>query len=496
MKIFTEGQIKEADRYTIQHEPITSIDLMERASHTIADWICDNIDKQIPLLFLIGKGNNAGDGLAVARMLCEKNFECSVYLSCGENFTTEECSINFKRLPSTVRFVDSPTPTNEQTVIIDALLGSGVSGQVKEPFASVIEQINSLRNMVIAIDLPSGMPTEPFCRDMTLDHRRIIKADVSLTLEFPKLSMMFPEMGEYAGTITVLPIGLSKQYIDNTKTPYIYIDQTLIDSLKSRRTKFGHKNVYGHALLVCGSKNMIGAAMLATGAALRSGCGLVSVHLPYSERIALQTRFPSAILSFDRSDKFSSVPEYINKYDAIGTGCGLGTHRDTATAFEMLLKSSEVSMVIDADALNLLSMNTTLLKYIPKNSILTPHLGELKRLIGEWDCETERCRKTTALSSEIQSIIIVKGAHTAVHLPDGTTYFNSTGNAGMAKAGSGDVLTGLLTGLLARGYSAWETAVMGVYFHGLAGDKACKYYGRESMNSLDLIDFMKIYADD
>ncbi|MDR1593752.1 MAG: NAD(P)H-hydrate dehydratase [Prevotellaceae bacterium] len=487
MKIFTNEQIKEADRYTVENEPVASIDLMERASDAIAGWISENIDKQIPLLFIVGKGNNGGDGLAVARILKQKGFECSIYLAYGKNFPNEECRINLERLPAGIPFIENLNEIDKHTVIVDALLGTGISGNVKEPAANIISQVNSLTNKVISIDLPSGMSTEPPTLPCS---PQIIKACVTLTLQFPKLAMMSPETGEYAGTIITLPIGLSKTYLEQTESPYHYIDETLIESLKKRRSKFGYKNIYGHALLVCGSKNMIGAAILATGAALRSGCGLVSVHIPYDERVALQTKFPSAILSFDKSGYFSEIPDEICKYNAIGTGCGLGTHPETMKTFETLLKSVKIPMVIDADALNLLSMNKELLKHIPENSILTPHLGELKRLVGEWNSEENKNRKITNLSSETKSIIVVKGAHTAICLPDGEIYFNSTGNSGMAKGGSGDVLTGLITGLLARGYNSFEASVLGVYFHGLAGDKACEKYGCESMNSLDLIEFL------
>ncbi|MDR1582014.1 MAG: NAD(P)H-hydrate dehydratase [Prevotellaceae bacterium] len=494
MKIFTKEQIKEADRYTVENEPITSIDLMERASEAIAGWICKNIDRQIPLLFIIGKGNNGGDGLAVARILKQKDFNCSIYLAYGKDFPNEECRINLERLPDDISFIDNLMEIDEQTVIIDALLGTGISGNVRDPAASVISRINSLNNKVISIDLPSGMciapPTLP-CSHNETESRQIIKADITLSLEFPKLAMMFPEMGEYAGTIVTLPIGLSKTFLEQTESPYHYIDQTLINKLKKKRSKFSHKNTYGHALLICGSTNMIGAAMLATGAALRSGCGLVSVHIPYNERIALQIKFPPAILSFDKSGHFSEMPNDISKYNAIGIGCGLGTHPETMRVFEILLKTAKIPLVIDADALNILAMNKMLLKYIPGNSILTPHLGELKRLTGEWNSEDNKSRKITNLSSETKSIIVVKGAHTAIYLPDGNVYFNSTGNAGMAKGGSGDVLTGLITGLLARGYNSFEASVLGVYFHGLAGDKACEKYGPESMNSLDLLNLIE-----
>jgi NAD(P)H-hydrate epimerase len=490
MKIFIKEQIKEADRYTIENEPIKSIDLMERASEAISGWICENIDKQIPLLFVVGKGNNGGDGLAVARILKQKGFNCSIYPTFGKDFPNEECRINLERLPVDIPFIDSLMEIDERTVIIDALLGTGISGNVREPAASVISQINSLCNKVISIDLPSGMSTEPPtlpCPHNEMEFRQIIKADITLTLEFPKLAMMFPETGEYAGTIITLPIGLSKTYLEQTESPYNYIDKALIDKLTKKRLKFGYKNLYGHALLICGSKNMIGAAMLATGAALRSGCGLVSVHIPYSERVALQTRFPSAILRFDKSGHFSEMPNDIGKYNAIGIGCGLGTHPETMSVFETFLKSVKIPLIIDADALNLLSMNKKLLKYIPEDSVLTPHPGELKRLIGDWDNEENKNRKIMNLSSEIKSIVVVKGAHTAIYLPNGEIYFNSTGNAGMAKGGSGDVLTGLITGLLARGYNSFEASVRGVYLHGLAGDNACEKYGAERMNSMDLI---------
>jgi NAD(P)H-hydrate epimerase len=490
MKIFTKEQIKEADKYTIENEPVASIDLMERASESIAGWLGENIDRQTPLLFVVGKGNNGGDGLAVARILRQKGFDCSVYLAYGKDFTNEECRINLERLPADIPFIDNLAEIDERRLIIDALLGTGIAGNVREPAASVIAQINRLNNKVISIDLPSGMSTEPPtlpCRynDET-ESRQIIEADITLTLEFPKLAMLLPETGEYAGTIVTLPIGLSKQYMEQTESPYYYIDKPFVDRLKKKRLKFGHKNTYGHALLICGSKNMIGAAILATGAALRSGCGLVSVHIPYSERVALQTKFPAAILSFDKSGYFSELPGDLNKYNAIGTGCGLGTRPETAKALESLLKSVKTPLVIDADALNIIAMNKELLKYIPPNSVLTPHPGELKRLTGEWDSEENKSKKTMSLASETKSIVVVKGAHTAIYLPDGRVYFNSTGNPGMAKGGSGDVLTGLITGLLARGYSSFEAAVMGVYFHGLAGDKAQEKYGLESMNSQDI----------
>ncbi|MDR0386100.1 MAG: NAD(P)H-hydrate dehydratase [Prevotellaceae bacterium] len=492
MKIFIGSRIKEADRYTIENEPVSSVDLMERASEAIAGWISRNIERQTPLLFVIGKGNNGGDGMAVARILRQQGFDCSVYFACGRDFAAEECRINLERLPADVRVIDCLAETDRHALIVDALLGTGISGNVREPLAGIIASINSLSNKVISIDLPSGMSTEPQYPDCDTKPCCIVKADITLTLEFPKLSMMTPEAGEFAGKIIILPAGLSEQYLEQTETPYHYIDKTLVDRLLKKRSKFGYKNMYGHTLIIGGSRNMIGAAVLATSAALRSGSGLVSAHIPYKERFALQTACPSAILSFDTAEYFSGLPCDLDKYNAIGTGCGWGMRQETLNAFAALLKTVECPLTVDADALNLLALNKNLWKHIPENSVLTPHFGELKRLTGGWSNAIDREKKIMRLAAETGAPVVVKGAHTAVYLPDGNVFFNSTGNSGMAKGGSGDVLTGLIAGLLARGYSGFEAATLGVYFHGLAGDCACRKYGCESMNSFDIVNELRI----
>ncbi|MDR2423952.1 MAG: NAD(P)H-hydrate dehydratase [Prevotellaceae bacterium] len=487
MKILTQAQIKAADQYTIEHEPIASIDLMERASTAIALCISKNIDKRLPLLFLVGKGNNGGDGLAVARILHVKGYRCSVYPAFGKQPLSPDCELNLNRLPDGVQMLDSIDNISTETIIVDALLGTGVSGELKEPARSLIVKINKLGNTKISIDLPSGMKTEFGNAEQT-----ILKADITLTLEFPKLAMLLPESGEMAGTIAVVPIGLNKKYMEQADTKYHYIDPDLITNILKQRRKFAHKNVYGHALLIAGSRGMTGAAILAAGACLRSGCGLLTVHVPDCERLALHVSCPSAILSLDEAETFSAPPQNLDKYSATGLGCGIGTGSKTVTAVAKLLKSTKIPMVIDADALNIIAENKELQTLVPPNSILTPHLGELKRLIGQWKSEEDKEMKVAKLSAKLKSTIVVKGAHTAIYMPDGNIYFNSTGNAGMAKAGSGDVLTGLITGLLARGYSPAEAAISGVYFHGLAGDRAKTKHGEESMNSLDIVNQLAI----
>lgn len=482
MKILTDRQIKEADGYTIQNEPISSIGLMERASINIALWIDKHIDKEHPLLFLIGKGNNGGDGLAVARLLQERGFKCSIFLTFPEESLSKESSLNFKRLPTDVKIVDTISVSLE-TIIIDALLGTGIKGNVKDPILSIIKEVNSLPNEVISIDLPSGMVSE-----FGNEEQVIIKASRTLTLEFPKLAMLLPEAGNYSGTIEVIPIQLHKEFISSCDSPFYYTTRDFAKELILKRDKFAHKGTYGHALLICGSRGMMGAAVLATGAALRSGCGLVTVHIPQGERAIIYTTHPSAIVSLDEKEHFSSFPENLSKYTAIGCGCGLGQNAETAKAFESLLKRYNEPMVIDADALNILANNYRFRHHIPANSILTPHLGELERLVGKWDNEQHKLELVRRLASGTKSIVIVKGAHTMICTPEGKYYFNSTGNSGMAKGGSGDILTGFIAGLLARGYSSLHAAILGTYLHGVAGDRAAIKHGEESMNSSDIID--------
>lgn len=486
MKILTGKQIKDADWFTIQNEPIESVQLMERASQAVAGWIYDNVDRNEPLLFVIGKGNNGGDGLAVARMLHEAGFRCGIYMVFDKNTLSNECFINYERLPVDIQRVDNIEDlVGRKYTIVDALLGTGVRGEVLEPISSLIETINNMPNKVISIDIPSGMHTETG----NDEEQMIMKADITLTLEYPKLAMLLPEAGDFCGELVVLPIRLDPEFMDKVETPYYYITQKKVESLSLSRSVFGHKGTYGHALLICGSRSMSGAAVLATAGALRSGCGLVTLHLPAEERFAVQAVCPSALLSLDDDICFSGLPGNLSRYKSIGIGCGLGQSQVTVNAFEEFLKTVDQPIVLDADALNILSDNNDFLQYIPRNSILTPHPGELRRLVGDWENDDQKMELSSAFAEMIQSVVIVKGAHTMVCMPDGRFYFNSTGNSGMAKGGSGDVLTGYITGLIARGYSPENAAIVGVYHHGLAGDLAAGQLGMEAMNSRDIVDY-------
>ena len=270
------------------------------------------------------------------------------------------------------------------------------------------------------------------------------------------------------------------------------ITEEFVKPLLKTRVSNSHKGDYGHALLICGSKGMVGAAVLACGGALKSGCGLVTVHLPNNERAAIYANFPSAMVDGDETKVFCQVPYNLSRFSAIGIGCGLGQDKKTFSAFSYLLRKVQIPLVIDADALNILSINVDLQNFIPKNSILTPHIGEFRRLVGEWQNDDEKIEKAINFAFEKQIFLLLKGANTMIFSPEKEVFVNTTGNAGMAKAGSGDVLTGLITGLYARGYSPKEAAILGAFFHGKAGDKATQIFGFESYNSRDLIDFIRI----
>jgi len=496
VKILTADQIRELDRATVEREGIDTVALMERAAEALAGWVASNIAAEAPLLFLVGKGNNGGDGLAMARILFHAGFDCTVLLAFAREELGPDMAYNLRRLPAGVGVTQWQggaevfVELSPQTVIVDALLGTGLRGGVDGPLAGLIKAVNNLPNTKISIDLPSGMAAEPALEPASVEEGAIIDADTTLTIGFPKLAMLLPEAGDHCGRIEVVDIGLDREFIDCAPTPYFYFTAADAAALLLPERKFAHKGSNGSALLVCGSAGMAGAAVLAAGGALRSGCGLVKVHLPGSERMAVQANYPSALVSADVGEWFSQLPP-LEGCNAIGVGPGLGTAEATVKAFgELLAKAEGRPMVIDADALNIIAANPALGRKIPRGSILTPHPGELRRLVGEWDSEERKIAVASELAALLGSVVVVKGAHTMVCLPDGRIYFNSTGNSGMAKGGSGDVLTGLLTGLLARGYSAASAALLGVWLHGAAGDKAAEYHTPQAMNSADIIDFI------
>ena len=495
MRILTGKHIQEADRLTAERRHITGLELMEEASLALAGAVSRIVSPEqteaMPLLFLTGKGNNGGDALAVARILHQTGYRCEVLLTAASEDMSPDAAANLRRLPAGIpRRSIGPASELEACLhkgqwVVDALLGSGVRGAVKEPVAALIRCLNASGARVIAIDMPSGLPTEPPQDGSEISRTDIVEAEATLTVGFPKLSLLLPETGGSAGKVIVTALGLDQDYIESTGTPLYYTQQEDVRRILRPRPQYAHKGDYGHALLVCGSVGMVGAALLSAQGALRSGCGLVTVHLPEKESTALYCTSPSAMIDPDPEPYFSVLPKDMGRYTAVGCGCGLGRNERTATALEALMRSG-LPMVLDADALNIVAGHPELRGVIPAGSVLTPHLGELRRLTGQWSGPYDRLERALLLARETGSCVVVKGAHTAVISPDGDMAFNSTGNPGMAKGGSGDVLTGLLAGLLASGYNAYDAARLGVWLHGKAGDIAASMHGLNGMNSQDI----------
>ncbi|MDR2764322.1 MAG: NAD(P)H-hydrate dehydratase [Tannerella sp.] len=493
LKIFETEKIKELDRYTIDYEPIASIDLTERAAMAFVREYSRHFTKQNPVIVFAGYGSNGTDALAVARLLAEDNYRVKVCLINPVRRSSKDSELNKVRLLGmpNVHFVELsedkefvPPTLSAHDVVIDGLFGSGLNRPLEMGFAALVEYINQSEAKVVSIDIPSGL----FGENNDTNHPQgIVRADRTYTFEFPKLAFFLPENAPYTGKWKVLPIGIHPTIVEQTETPYHMLTDEDITGLIRPRETFAHKGVFGHALLLAGGRGKMGAAVLAASACLRSGVGRLTVHLPLRGETTLQTSVPEAMLSLDTDEDFVSELPELKAYDAIGAGPGLGTQATSQAVLNALLTSAEKPLVLDADALNILSLNKEWIDLLPPRTLLTPHPKEFDRLFGACASGYERLHKAMNVAVEQELIVILKGACSAICTPEGNAYINRTGNPGMATAGSGDVLTGILLGLLAQGYSPETAALIGVYLHGLAGDLAAAGRSEESMIAGDLI---------
>jgi len=504
MKILTAQQIHDLDKYTIEHEPIESIDLMERAAMAMADEIKSTFTPQTPFVVFAGPGNNGGDALAIARLLAKANYDVSVYLfNISGHQLSDDCETNRKRLEecrSVKSFIevkqefDPPQLTND-IVVIDGLFGSGLNKTLAGGFASLVKYINASQAKVLSIDIPSGLMPE----DNTYNVRaNIIRADITLTLQQKKLSFFFAENQQITGEVRTLDIGLHKKGMEEMPTSYNIIEESDICGRLLTRDDFAHKGQMGNALLVAGSAGMCGAAILAAKACYRSGAGKVTICSPRRNTPILQAAIPEAIVRIDPNEYCFSEPTDTEIYDALGIGPGIGQTNETAIALIAQMRGAQCPIVADADALNILGNRKAWMQQLPKGVIMTPHPKEFDRMQGNSTNSYERLQKARDLAQRIQGYIILKGHYSALCLPDGNVEICPTGNAGMATAGSGDVLTGIITGLLARGYKQPDAATIGMYVHGLAGDIAARKVGMESLMASDIIEclpqaFMMLY---
>ncbi|MBK5279265.1 MAG: NAD(P)H-hydrate dehydratase, partial [Bacteroidia bacterium] len=476
------------DAHTIANEPIASIDLMERACEDFVQWFTMQFASPRKIGIICGTGNNGGDGLGIARLLSELNYPVKVWIVRGSAPVTEDFKTNFERIKGRLEMFDIVTTSDQglfldRDILIDAIFGSGLSRPVEGIYEQAINCINKSKAVKIAVDVPSGIFTNQPSKGT------IVNANHTVAFQVPKLAFLLPENHCYVGDWKVVDIGLSKSFLKEVEAPHLYLVKKSIRDRIRKREKFDHKGTYGHSLLIAGSFGKMGASVLSAKACLRVGVGLLTVHVPASGYSIMQTSVPEAMASVDEHDRFFSGNVEVKPFTSIGVGPGLGQSKETVIAFSRILKLGR-PLVIDADGLNILAANPEWINFISEGSILTPHPKEFERLAGGWQNDFQRLEKQKKFSVDTKSIIILKGAHSSIATPDGKVYFNSTGNSGMATGGSGDVLTGILTGLLAQGYSAIDSALVGVYIHGLAGDIAAREKGKQSLIASDLIDFL------
>jgi ADP-dependent NAD(P)H-hydrate dehydratase / NAD(P)H-hydrate epimerase len=503
MKIFKAEQIRAIDAATIKLESVSSIDLMERAAGKLFDWISANVPITKTVLVFAGQGNNGGDALVVARLMLKSGYNITTFIVESGKSCSNEFSVNLSRLSETgsrtisLSEISALPEIESDAVIIDGIFGSGLSRPPSGIFAEVIRKINTSGAMVISIDMPSGLSCDGI---IPTDPETIVKADITLSFQFPKLAFMFEEYCRYAGDWLILDIGLLPDAIENENTPYKYITANEVAPLIKQRNRFDHKGIFGHALIVAGSYGKAGAAILACKAALHTGAGLVTCHSPAECVIPLQCSIPETMVSPDQAkDHITSFPD-LSAYNAIGVGPGIGTNPDTRRVLAGILTSFRKPLVIDADALNILSMDTEMFSLIPENSVLTPHPGEFARLTGKKETGLASLKSQVEFAGRHKCIVLVKGAYTSIAMPDGRVFFNSTGNPGMATAGSGDVLTGMITSLIAQGYTPGDAAITGAYIHGLAGDIASQQCSMQALVAGDIVKnigraYMKIALD-
>lgn len=494
MKIFTSAQIRELDKYTIEHEPIKSIDLMERAAKALTWSIAERWPSTTPVIVFAGPGNNGGDALAVARMLSDQGYEVTSYLFNVTGHLSADCAVNKARLQEkkSRQFIEvtqefDPPHLEKGMLVVDGLFGSGLNKPLAGGFASLVKYINASSAEVVSIDIPSGLMIE----DNTYNVRtNIIRADVTLTLANTKLAFLFPENQSIIGQLQVLDIRLSKEGIQKTDAQYTVLEESDVVPLLKPRNPFDHKGTMGQALIVAGSYGMAGAAVLTARACLRAGTGKVLIRTPKKNVNILQISVPEAVLQIDREETMFSEAIDTDTCQAMGIGPGLGTAEQSAVAMIAQIRRTQCPIVCDADAINMLANHRAWIQQLPQGIILTPHPKEFDRLEGHSADSFERLSKARHLAERLQAYVLLKGHFSALCMPDGHVVFNSTGNAGMATAGSGDVLTGIITGLLARGYSQKEACIIGMYLHGLSGDLAARNLGEESLIASDLVDFL------
>lgn len=491
MKIINSKGIHQIDTATCEAQNISSIELMERAASMVS---CEIISRFLPsqrIVVIAGPGNNGGDALAVARMLIEQGYRrVEIFLFNVTGKLSHDCDEECKRLMAMdgVDFTEithafNPPYLGKNDVVVDGLFGSGLNQPLQGGFVSVAQYVNESGAYVISIDLPSGLFGE---WNSHINLRNVVHADLTLAFQLPRLSFFFAENHPVLGEWKLLDIDLDDAKIKDTPSNYYVIDAKNVAPLLHERLPFTGKRDYGSALIFAGSTGMFGASVMAARAALKAGAGLVTVHSARRGLDILQTAVPEAMFEPDRNDHFITDMKIHHNHQAVAVGPGIGTQDQTAAALQNLLQNCTAPLLLDADALNCIAQRPAMLSLLPAKTVITPHVGEFDRLFGEHKCSEDRLKTAVEMSHQYNIIIVLKGHHTAVIRPTGRVCFNSTGNPGMATAGAGDVLSGIITAFLAQGYNPEYAATIGVYIHGLAGDLAAQEIGEFGLVASDI----------
>lgn len=491
MKIFSSKNIKDLDKATCESQCIDSLTLMERAANAVAKEIIERFLPSRNIIAMAGPGNNGGDTLAVCRILADQGFSnIDVFLFNVKGTLSADCEEQRNRLSEVkgIKLTEINTSFNpphltENDVIIDGLFGSGLREPLSGGFASVARLINESGAYVISIDIPSGLAGE---WNADFKYRDMVHANLTLTFQFPKLSFLFGENADIIGECKILDIGIDPKAMKATPTDWLLVESRTVRPQLHPRAPFTGKRDYGSAMIFAGSMGMMGAAVLCGGATLRCGAGLATIHAPRTAMTILQTAIPEVMFEPDRNERIITDMSLHHSHQAVAVGPGIGTGEATINALESLLKTCKSPLVLDADALNCIVKRPALLSMLPPHTVITPHIGEFDRLFGEQSNSEQRLKKAIEASRHYNIVIVLKSHYTMIVRPTGKVYFNSTGNAGMATAGAGDVLTGVIAAFMAQGYRPEYAATIGVFVHGLAGDIASEELGEYGVVASDI----------
>ncbi|WP_243472192.1 NAD(P)H-hydrate dehydratase [Winogradskyella sp. MH6] len=501
MKLFSKEQIYEGDKLTTERQNISSTDLMERAGTQIFNWIHMRMQgAQVPIHVFCGIGNNGGDGLVLARHLITHGYNVVTYIVNCSDKRSKDFLINYDRIKNVTKDWPkmlscsgdfSEVTIDERDIIVDAVFGIGLNRQPNEWVQELFQKWRASKAFTLSIDIPSGLYTDRAIED----ENAVVHANYTLSFQSPKLIFFLPETSKFTVQWEVLDIGIDRDYLMQTEAEAELISKHEVLPLYKPREKFSHKGDFGHALIVGGSYGKIGAVNLASRAALSSGAGLVTAFIPKCGYHSMQTSFPESMVITDKDEEYISDISFTIEPNSIGLGVGLGTEDKTVKAIEAFLETNKVPLVIDADGLNILSKKKTLLKLLPEQTVLTPHPKELERLVGEWSDDFDKLKKVKAFSKKYKTIVVIKGANTITVFGD-KLYINTTGNPGMATAGTGDILTGIITGLIAQGYEPLAATIFGVYLHGKSADISLEDYGYQSLIASHIIETLgEAYID-